>query len=246
MVALPDFSFQALLDFVFGNITSILIVGGLGFAIWYFLKISSKPRLKPVDRSEIERMKFIERLKVNDSNYKTLWRGNKKFAKILKMSALEIPVFESIKKKKDPKKEEKRGKPQYEIVQTGTAKIIQLVVKPFMFKFLPITNPFSKDMAIQLKIDDLIFDQDSIIMPSYCYLDFYFGIYYDKTNEPIHTSYIKRDNVMRTDLNTLASIYFAKSQEQATFDPEHAHALALKEKEIQVEMAKRSGKMSQI
>ena len=73
--------------------------------------------------------------------------------------------------------------------------------------------------------------------------DYYFGIYYDLSIEKQHKDLIIEHNVLRTDINLLASRYFVKSQEQATYDPDKAHALAMKEKELQIELAKRKGKV---
>lgn len=250
MVALADLmSLNGLLDFVFGNIVWFILFGGIVFLILNYLKVSSKKAFKPVDRSEIERLKFIDRLQNNDTEFRHLFRGKNLIGNIKKMSVLtvEVPDIYDKKKKKAYKKEEKAPADPEKEDQKLTC-VVQLIVKPTISNLIRIDNPLSKLMAFQISQQNVMIDtsKKALTVPVSTYLDKYFGIFYDKNTEYIHSALILKDNVIRTDIDLLSSIYFAKSQEQATFDPEKAHALALKEKEIQVELAKRSSKLSQI
>jgi len=244
MVALSDLmSFQGLLDFVFGNIVYFLAFGGIVYFILNYLNISSKRAFKPVERSEIERIKFIDRLQNNTTEFRHLFRGKHLIGNIKKLSVLTVdnPTLYNKKKKKGFKKEEKTP-------EVSQMTIVQLIVRPTISNMIRIDNPMAKLMAFEISIKHIEIDTSkrTMTVPVSVYLDKYMGVYYDKNTEYVHTAQILKDNVLRTDIDLLASIYFAKSQEQATFDPEHAHALALKEKEIQVELAKRSSKLSQI
>lgn len=250
------FSFNTLLDFIFGNIIWIGLIAGVGFLLYNYLRVSSKPRIKPVERSEVERVRFIERLKHNDTEFKYLFRGKTLIGSIRKLTVLNIFVpteYDKKKKKGRPQKEEKDEKEDPKIKEDpktdeNKVRVIQLVVKPVISRILRIPNPLAKDIPFQIKLENVEIDnaRKVVNIPYYVYLDRYYGIYYDKNNEFIHTANIIKDNVLRTDIDNMAGIYFAKSQEQATFDPDHAHSLALKEKEIQLELAKRSSKLSQI
>lgn len=232
---LPDwFSFAGLLDVVFGNIVWFMVIGALGFAIFSYLRFGTRKRLRPINRSEIEKINFRERMKNNANTapfFRVLKRGNSVIGKITHFSAVKL-------------KESKNPHPRPE------TEICMMLVKPLLLNNvkLNMSNPLTKAMCIQINKKNIKNDLENkaMVIDQGLYLDNYFGIFYDKESEDIQTALIKNDTLMRTDLNILASIYFAKSQEQATFDPEHAHALALKEKEIQVEMAKRSGKLTSI
>jgi len=228
------FSFQWLLDFIFGNIVWLIIIGGIIFVFVTYLKFGYRHKIKPLNRSEIEQYKFIERMKNNQNSvkyFKILKRGEKTIGKITHFCAVTLT---------------KKGNPKEEI----KTDICMMLVKPMLISRgrLQITNPLGKVMPMQINKEFIKIDpfNKTMNIPEYVYLDYYFGIYYDKQTEDIQTAFIKNDQLFRTDLNQIASVYFAKSQEQATFDPEHAHQLAMKEKEIQVELAKKSGKITAI
>ena len=44
----------------------------------------------------------------------------------------------------------------------------------------------------------------------------------------------------------MASVYFAKSQEQSTFDPVYAHQMAMEQRKLEIELAKRKGKAESV
>jgi len=224
------------------NIFYIVIIGLAVYVIMQYFKISSKKLNKPINRSEIERQKFIERMKHNNNQtpYKWLYRDKAVVGKILLYR-------------------------EYMTNPTGY-KIAEAVVKPKLFwRF---TNPFAKSQAFMVNLGKIkpdidlgengkiesgqsydktiITDLDKMIIPQWISFDYYFGIYYDMTIPEEHMKIIKNDNLIRTDLNELASVYYCKSQEQSTFDPIRAHQMALEEKRIELELAKTRGKAETI
>jgi len=208
---------DVVMKWCFDNIFILVLVGIVGYFAWSYLRFKRSSITKPINRSEIERMKFIERMKHNPSHsFKWLLNGNKRIGKIT----------------------------HYRTFQTNPSHVLvaEIVVKPCMM--WKIINPFAKSQAFMINMneDSVILDNDKIVVHKYNYFDYYFGVYYDLTIPTEHMKIIKNDNVIRTDLNELASVYYCKSQEQSTFDPIRAHQLALEEKKLEIELAKARGK----
>jgi len=228
---MADF-FSMILDFFFQNILYFAAAGVAIFLIFTYFKFSTRTKVSTVNRAEVERVEFIKRMKENpNTEYKMLMRGRDVFGKI---KAMRIVSLERPGTKANP--------------EATTIKVIQMVIKPTMFRTI-FEKPFSKELCFQIMADKVErFDPQTkdIILPATMSFDYLFGIYYDGSDERIHTDFIKQDNIFRSDLNQLASVYFAKSQEQSTFDPEHAHELAMKEKEVQIELSKKKGQLTAI
>lgn len=220
-----------ILQFAFNNLFYIIIIGIIGFIIYRFV-IVRRRSVKIIDRSEVERIKFIERMKANKTEIPiNFYRGSVNYGLITHYK--EYDTIKGRPNKKDKNKEEPE-----------MIKISQMVVKPTLFGKFP--NPFAKSKCFQIKTSLIKKGTTKWHLPIYQTLDFYFGIYYDDSNEETHTRIIKKDNIIRTDLNNVASIYFVKSQEQSTFDPIHAHKMALREKELEIELAKKKGQQESI
>jgi hypothetical protein len=210
----------------------IFVVAILGFIAYQFFHFITKSTTKPVSREEIERQRFIERMKINSNQYpfKYLYRGNDRIGKIIYSKGSQITA-----------------NPHNHI-------LIEMVVKPTLF--LGMTNPFSKEMAIQVNYGSFneknelekvcIEDGDKLVLPSWVHFDYYFGIFYDNTIQEKHHEIIKNTDLFLTDLNELASIYFVKSQEQTVFNPVAALPVILKEKDKQTEMEKKKGRVETI
>lgn len=217
-----------LLKFIFDHVFYIVVIGFLGYFAYNYLKIKKKS-FNIVDRSEVERLKFIERMRPNKVDGKLfLFRGKINLGKIThyKMFSVEKSQIKSKKNKEaDP-------------IPKKMINMVQLIVKPTFFIF---SNPFSKAQCYQLNKKFLERYSNKIYLPDWLAIDKYFGIYYDLETLTTHHRVILKDNVTRTDLNEMASVYFVKSQEQSTFDPVHAHNMALKEKELEIELAKKKG-----
>lgn len=219
--------FEGLMDFLFGNIL-YLVIGGVGLLfILNYLKIGTRKKIKVVNIADIERMKFIERMKNNKPESKWFFRGKDLLGKIQAERNILIKT---------------KGNP-------AERTMIQLLVKPMLIKRLGITNPLAKSMPFQL--DSSIIRKDTVAssleVPKWTTFDYFMGIYYDNSlSEEVHKNIIIDHNLFRSTAQQIASTFFSKSQEQSTFDPEHAHALAMKEKELQIEMAKKHGKVTSI
>lgn len=212
--------------FIFDNIFYFI---ALGFGIWFisrYLKVGMGKKIQQVNIADIERMKFIERMKNNKPIlFKWLYRDNHMLGKIYAIRTIGV--------KHNP----------------GDKVMYQFLVKPMLIAKLGITNPFSKLMPFQISSDILKLDTvaKSISVPKWVSFDYFMGIYYDTSiDEELHKNLIVDHNLFRSTAQQLASTFFSKSQEQSTFDPEHAHELALKEKELQIEMAKKKGKVTSI
>ena len=222
-------SMEWLLELVFGNMAYILPVVAIGFFILTYLTVKGRSKIKPIDRADIERKLFIERMKLNaepTKHFKFFRRGKKVIGKITHYASGKIEGF-----KDNPHPTTK------------------LLVKPV---WTPLKIPFGKTICIVVDNGQLVSKQEKghkegfMSVPAHTHFDNSFGIYYNKEDEMKNRTAIIHDGILRQDLNNLASVYFAKSQEQATFDPDHAHQLAMREKEIQLEMSKRRGQLTQI
>ncbi len=221
------FSFQGILDLVLGNIGILLPIGAVIFFAIGYLRIKSKVNIKPINRADIERQAFLDRMIHNEnktSHFKTLKRGKHAIGKITHYTEAQI-----------------KGNPH-------NRTIAKMVLKPLR---TPLQIPFGRSSCFIIDKDILINRQDSkgqgyIQVPASTHFDAEFGIYYNKEHELTNRVAIINDGVLKQDLNNLASVYFAKSQQQATFDPEHAHQLAMREKEIQLEMSKKRGQLTSI
>ncbi len=226
--ALPV-SFEAIIEWAMSNALYLCLVGAVIYFGYNYLNIRTKIKVKPIDRGQIERVSFIERMKHNKNTkpkaFKYLKRGNQTIGKITHYT-------EGIIK-----------------ANPHNRQIAKMLVKPLKTALkIPFgqLSPFVIDKENLRSVQENIDGSGFLQVPADTHFELAMGIYYDKQNEPTNRIAIIGDGILKTDFNNLASIYFAKAQEQATYDPERAHALALKEKEIQVEMAKRRGKLTSI
>jgi heme/copper-type cytochrome/quinol oxidase subunit 2 len=215
------------------NALPIFIVAVLGFIAWQFFHFISKSVTKPISREEIERKRFIERMKINTNQYpfKWLYRGNDRIGEIVYSKGSQIT-----------------GNPHNHI-------LIEMVVKPTLFWKIP--NPLSHDMAIQVNYGSFndkkeleklcIEDGDRLILPSWIHFDYFFGIYYDNSIQEEHHEIILKQNLAYTDLNNEKSVDFARAQEMATIGyMPYAHEMGMEEKRKQTELERKKGKVETI
>lgn len=218
------FGLNTVLDFIFQNIYIIAFIGVAGWFIYYLFRVRSTSKI--LNRSDIERLKFIERMKHNRIDKPMFLKKGKNTLGLIthfKQFPIEVPSNPDPKKKK-------------------LVVINQMIVRSMFLGKIPIGKPQAFQIGnSEMNIRGLVAE----IKP-HVFLDYYFGIYYDEETQPHHTQLIKNDNIMRTDLNSVASIYFVKSQEQSTYDPNFAHQMAMKEKELQIELARRRGKSESV
>jgi hypothetical protein len=211
---------EAIMLWAENNIFILAMLGLVAFFGYNYLRIKRSSITKPINRSEIERQEFIKRMLPNKDGEKWLYRGKNNLGKIILSKVGTIkgnPIDLTIK---------------------------ECVVKPPLF--WKITNPFAKEKIFQINQKEALFDNDKYVIPNWISFDYYFGVYYDLTIPKEHMEIIKNDNLIRTDLNELASIYYCKSQEQSTFDPIRAHQMALEEKRIELELAKSKSKAESV
>jgi hypothetical protein len=227
----------------------VVALGVVAYFAYTYLRFGIGEKLKPINRSEIERTRFIERMKYNQpGDFGWVLRGSKLIGSIQSYREFELRMKSQSRKTKSPQDLEFAAPAVPAAGQPATVKVVQMVVRPPLIGFIKIANPLARLICLQLNDSELIKDAGAheIVIPPHITLDYLFGIYYDASLEEQHTDFIKQDNLFRSDMNEIASIYFAKSQEQSTFDPVRAHELALKEKELQIEMAKKTGKTTSI
>lgn len=236
-----------LLEFAFNNIFFIVAGGVIVWFLYTWLKVSRRTKYKVIDRKEVERMNFIESMKFNNSTqYKRLYkgiltdgygkRGDHLLGKITHYMEFEQTPMKHIPMKDGSTKlvpTEKEAKP---------IPMIAMIVKPMLFwKF---TNPFKKANPILLENNgDIMKYDENIIIPTSLAIDNLFGYYYSlNTDSGNKIRNIIDSRILVTDFNQMASRYYVKGQEQCIYSPELAHQMALKEKELQIELAKRKGK----
>lgn len=226
---------QAIIKFVFDNIFYFAGLGVLIYFIHGYLDIKRVEKLSSVNRGDIERKNMIERLRYNPSKkFKWLYKDKELLGKI-------THIIETTTK----------GNP--ENIDTYT-----MIVEPMLIKLLKIINPFAKKQILEVEKSGQIlsfFDSggstpkqtNKLIIREGVAITSYMGIYYTiGKNEATMVDNIRQFDTFKTDLNNLSSIYFVKSQEQSTYAPQYAHELAMKEKEIQLMMAQKKGKLETI
>lgn len=222
---------DGIVNFVQKN--AFLIIGLLiaGWLIWFFFLRNKKKDLKPISRSEIERKSFVERNKVNFTVYQWLYRGNELLGKILKMRLSEI--------------KEVSGKKDIEEIP-----VIEIVYKPIFFKFgrFKFVNPFGQEVCLLCGTEYVELDKafSVITIDERVTFDSLFGIYYDRHYENEMLDYIKINTYMRTEYQNLGNETYVESQKHSVIDHNAGIDMAMKEKELQIELAKKRGKQSSI
>lgn len=218
-------SLSGAMDFIFGNIMWFVIAGMAVYFISNYFRLGKKLKFKIIDRNEIERIKFVERMKMNPSkDYSLFVVGNRVVGKISHFRQYTV------------------GNPSKQFTQ--------MLMKPLLISKgnINIANPMAKVRCVEVdsKIVALNSVQKLVIVPAKTTFDFMWGMHYDIGDEKDHLANLKQDNVMRTDLDQMGSRYWVKSQEQCVFAPEMALQMALKSQELAIELAKRKGKADTI
>lgn len=191
----------------------------IGFGIYFVWNkwLKTPAKLKPIYRAEIERKNFIERNKQNRSAFRWLWRGNKILGQIKTLRRSDMAHKEN----------------------DVPIPAIEIVYKPSLLG-LKIPNPFSKDICIILDKETTETIFPDVTIDETATFDKFMGMYYDRKFQKQAEEYIKVDNVFRTDLENLTSIYYAKAQEQSTIQPQFAHETLAKQQDIELEKQKRA------
>ena len=243
-------------QFFFNNIFFFLLFGFGIFFILTYLKFSQKSKYKIIDREEVERQKFIDMMRFNKPNrFKSVYTANIHYfnggdglihnpviTNEEKLGVIQNYMeFESV----PIKIVERQGIVTYEEEKNEEAmKLIGMVIKEPLFWIIPNFMKKPYPMIIENK-EPTIRDEKKqrIIIPKDLGFDKFMGFYYainENTKPKLRN--ILDARVLVTDFNTMASRYFAKSQEQAVYSPELAMQLATLEKNLQIELAKKQGK----
>jgi hypothetical protein len=214
--------FENIMDWIKGHWSYLLIAGLLVYFIYTFFFKDKKPKIKPFDRSEEERKRFKERMKLNYTEYKGLWRGGVYLGLI---KSLRFSNLNPTDKKEDDRK------------------FVELVYKPplinlFLFKI----HFFTKEICVLVNTEDVRRDsiRNEINISALVTFDRYLGIYYDRKYANEFSKYIQIDSQFRTDLENVSAFYYAKAQEQSVIIPEHAHSILKEEIKLQQEQEKRA------
>jgi hypothetical protein len=221
--------------FIQQNLYVLIGIIAIVFIVFYFVRIRTK---KPtiISRNEIEKQKRIKELQHNSrliSEEVILPDGNKSINyREFKSLFHGIKFLGSI------------TNIQPRISNPDKEMIYEIVFKPRWF--LSLTNPFKKDLLRIFK-DCLILDKakGQIVIEPTVSIDSTLGYYYDVPNELQHLNWIN-EQIFKHDKEDNASFYFVESQKRATFDLDYAHDMGMKEKELQIELAKKRGKMTSI
>ena len=155
------------------------------------------------------------------------------------------PHFEELKKEKETLELEKEI--HLDKIENIRTRLISMVVQPCLFGGR-LTNPLAKPNVIVLQDNGNIQkDEPNIYINETLGIANYVGIYHsigDRENKVIDN--IRETDFRQSDINNLASVYFAKSQEQSTFDPVYAHQMAMEQRKLEIELAKRKGKAESV
>lgn len=177
----------------------ILVAIAIYAAIFIYKNYKTTDKIKPVKRSEIERDNFIKRMSFNDNTYKNLVVNGKPKYRIKKIQAS-----------------------TYE-VDKATIKIMEMVLQPLHFRFLPFG-----------KVNGYVFNGDNVKRSetNQNNLDLKLGtttwlqngVFMDNSFPKEVITYFKRDYVAFTDFENLSSVYYASAQEQSVIEPNRGHA----------------------
>jgi hypothetical protein len=237
----PNASVNVLNAFsIFVQNNFILIVG---FLVIVFLAMSlikttiKKPKI--ISRSEVEKLKRIKALEINEnvivenevidgksipiySTFNHLYHGIRYLGQIINIAM-----------------REEKGNPTGE-----TKQVMEIVFRPPMF--LTVSDPFKRNL-IRIYKSEMILDRSrkTIVILPQTTIDYKLGFYYDVPNEEKHYNWIN-ETLNKTDMESNTSIYYVEGQKRSTFDFEFAQQMALKEKELQIELARKRGKLTSL
>lgn len=237
MVVTPEaqYGVNAIGSFIQSNLFYLVGLAVIVYIAYDFIKIRSK-KPKIISRSIIEKQKRIDELKYNKATipfkkvvnghdeifyptFKNLFHGQNWLGKITSIAC-------------------RVGNPDNEL-------FLEIVFSPAWFGKL--ASPFKKDIVrvSENSIEPIAENQNSIQIKPEITLDSHMGLFYDVPSEEKHLNFIN-ETLFKHDSEELASQYYVESQKKSTLDLDYAHEMAMKEKDLQIELAKKRGKMSSI
>jgi uncharacterized membrane protein len=234
----------------FGNFIQnnfIWIVGLIivGFVVAMLFKGKSKTA-KIISRSQVERQKRISELSQNRNTVGDVEKMN-----FLDDDGNQISVgVDSLKEVQynilfhGSKFLGKITNIGFRFTNPNKERVFEIVYNPKWF--WEFANPFKKEL-LRIYEKSLILNKarnSMVILPTVS-IDSHLGLFYDVPFEINHVNWIN-ERLFEHDKEDLSSFYYVESQKRSTFDLEFAHAMAMKEKELQIELARKKGKMSTI
>ena len=224
---------QALIN-IFNQYWYLFLIAVIAiFILWFFLSRRKGKGFVQIDRSDIEREKFIVRNKYNyPDNEHYLYRAGVLLGRIMAIKTIKFvkKPTEAQQKGKDINKEEL--KPEEELT------VFEIVAKPTLFGWR-VPFAFGREVCIIQDVKHCVMNRDNLILKQEIPLHMIFGIYYDESLEDRGVEFIKNDYIIRTDYENFASVSYTKAMEQSTLDPEHAHEVQHQQLEIENEKARR-------
>jgi len=243
--------FDKVIAFIKEHALIIIVLLLVAFIIYFLFFRNRKKELKPISRSNIERLKFIERMRLNKTTYKWLYRGNECIGIIRSFMPTDVskmirkPIYSGTYNAETKKVELKEEKEK----EIDIKPILEMVVKPILNLGIKIPNPFSSEICIRVDSQTIV-DMDratsSITIDEKVTFEKVFGIFYDRRYEQELLEYARVTDVMRTDLESLGSEYYVEAQKNSVLERDRGYHMALAEKELQTELAKKRGKQSTI
>lgn len=256
---------DVLSEFMNSPLFAIIIVSAIvGFIGYILISKFISGRAKIIRRSDVQKKELIKNMSLNKTDlFKTLWHGNQFLGKIISYKNVtpnpidkdiikaQQDLNEKITKARFAKTEDDLQKAMIDMDRSRDEleklmgdNIVYVIFAPKWFS--NVSNPFRKEpMIIRDKYLVKEYSTKKLIVPPDFFMDRFMGIFFDMGAPEQHLSIIKEE-MFRTDLDTMASVYYVKGQEQAIINPENAIQMALKEKELQIELAKKRGQQSTI
>lgn len=222
----------------------IIVLGIIIFLMW--TRRPKQKKLTPISRREYEKKFFMERMRVNPSPLKWLYKGTKLLGKIKYMrgNVIEKPLWEKQKVKVDEDVEIDKN------VKIGSInrEVYEMVITPMLIDSLKITNPFAKPLCMIVLRKDTTYNygEDFLEIDPRKPFDQVYGIFYQYDEEFDLVEFIQDKTIFRTDMEKTSDQYFAESLKRSAIDQDHAHAEAMAREELEIELAKRRGKQSTI
>lgn len=248
---MPPFSLSTITDWCFENMFLLVIAGMLIYFVSQYLRVSKKSKWQLIDRRKVELANAIENLKYNfNPDFKWLFKGQKRIGLILNYLKMTMPKNPIIlnPEMKGKQKFEKPQKPQ-ELKKEDMIDVIAIVFRP-SFDRLPMAKPWCKLDVIYIFDDPESIDRDlhrkALIIKTKRGINRYFGIRFDMRDSEVQHKNIIYHNLLKTDSEQMGSRYYVKAQLETVFDPATARDALLEEKRLQVELAKKKGKMESL
>lgn len=235
---------SGVMDFFFQNIIYFVVIGVAGFLIYTYLKINSRP--KPVDRRKIVRDDFKRDLEYSYSKIKWLYKGEKFIGKIERLgnSMVDGKRIYKIQFRKTILNSTIVNPFNHAVQLVVSEDIIQKDENELKQAYAEAKDNLTREVIRREMIEKSLFYGTRMILPTDFDFDQYIGIRTDAGDSIAHK--FIQSVVYREDLENQSAFYYATAQENATINPEQARAMELKEKEYQIEMAKRKSKASEI